>query len=66
MREGKCEWCKASFRSSQFWFKMMRTDFPTLCGDCRKLRREKWRSELEKEEEKKELEKKKEEKKEDM
>lgn len=43
MRDGKCEWCSASFRSSEFWFKMMRTDFPTLCGDCRKKRREMWR-----------------------
>lgn len=49
MRKGNCEWCNTSFNSSEYWFKMMRTDFPTLCGDCRKKRREKWRKELEQE-----------------
>jgi|JI61114BRNA_FD_contig_71_1253803_length_2662_multi_2_in_0_out_0_1 hypothetical protein len=43
LRKGKCEWCSTTFSSSEYWFKMMRTDFPTLCGECRKARREKWR-----------------------
>jgi len=47
MKEGKCIDCGKKFRSSEYWFKMKRTDFPVRCGECRKARRDRMRKELE-------------------
>ena len=46
---GNCIDCKSSFRSSEYWFKMKRTDFPVRCSRCRLENRNKLRMELEKE-----------------
>jgi hypothetical protein len=46
MKEGTCIDCKAPFRSSEFWFKMKRTDFPVRCSPCRLLLRNKMRQSL--------------------
>mmetsp|Transcript_41174 Transcript_41174/g.43066 ORF Transcript_41174/g.43066 Transcript_41174/m.43066 type:complete len:800 (-) Transcript_41174:61-2460(-) len=43
---GVCEDCHGNFESSEYWFKMKRTDFPTRCQECRRKRRDKLRSEL--------------------
>lgn len=50
MKKGNCEWCNTGFSSSEYWFQMMRTDFPTLCGECRRKRRENMRKDLEEKE----------------
>jgi hypothetical protein len=49
MKEAFCknEDCKKKFSSSTYWFMMKRTDFPELCGDCRRKRRDKMRKEQE-------------------
>ena len=39
MKKANCKWCKKEFVSSEYWFKMKRTDFPILCQDCRKIKR---------------------------
>jgi Alpha-kinase family len=46
MKEGKCATCGSSFRSSEYWFNMKRTEFPTLCSKCRLERRNKMREDL--------------------
>eukprot|EP00825_Cyclidium_porcatum_P036758 TRINITY_DN3946_c0_g1_i1.p1 TRINITY_DN3946_c0_g1~~TRINITY_DN3946_c0_g1_i1.p1 ORF type:complete len:575 (-),score=85.89 TRINITY_DN3946_c0_g1_i1:473-2197(-) len=48
MKDGKCCDCGKSFRSSEYWFLMKRTDFPVRCSDCRRKLREKKRQDLEK------------------
>jgi hypothetical protein len=48
MEKGWCEVCGNGFKSSAYWFKMKRTDFPVKCGGCRKEAREKMRDNLEK------------------
>ena len=47
IKEGKCIDCGESFKSSEFWFKMKRTDFPVRCQKCRLENRNKLRKELE-------------------
>ncbi len=44
MINAKCVKCTGSFKSSEYWFKMKRTDFPELCGPCRRERRDKMRN----------------------
>jgi vacuole morphology and inheritance protein 14 len=48
MKEGVCvnNSCGERFRSSEYWFKMKRTDFPDLCSKCRAERRDRMRNEL--------------------
>ncbi|KAL4478423.1 hypothetical protein ABPG74_006658 [Tetrahymena malaccensis] len=46
LKSASCTSCKTTFKSSTYWFLMKRTDFPELCGPCRKLRRERMRAEL--------------------
>lgn len=43
MKEGKCIDCSSTFRSSEYWFKMKRTDFPVRCSKCRLENRNKLR-----------------------
>ena len=47
MKDGICIDCKATFRSSEYWFKMKRTDFPVRCQKCRLENRNRLRKELE-------------------
>lgn len=49
IKEGVCVDCGAKFKSSEFWFKMKRTDFPVKCQNCRLINRNKLRKELERE-----------------
>ncbi|KAL4471762.1 hypothetical protein ABPG74_008655 [Tetrahymena malaccensis] len=46
LKQAYCTSCNAQFKSSTYWFLMKRTDFPELCGPCRKKRRERLRAEL--------------------
>ncbi len=50
MKDGRCanSHCGKRFASSEYWFKMKRTDFPELCSKCRAERRDKMREELNK------------------
>ena len=36
-KEGVCQipTCLKNFKSSAYWFKMKKTDFPTMCSKCR-------------------------------
>ena len=47
MQPGTCIDCSSSFRSSEYWFKMKRTDFPVRCSKCRLENRNKMRKDLE-------------------
>jgi vacuole morphology and inheritance protein 14 len=47
-KEAKCVDCRSTFRSSEYWFKMKRTDFPVRCGPCRLENRNRMRKENDK------------------
>jgi hypothetical protein len=47
MKSAQCEKCRATFKSSAYWFLRKKTDFPTLCSACRLERRERMRTALE-------------------
>lgn len=46
MKPGKCIDCGGNFNSSEYWFKMKRSDFPIRCSKCRLKRRDLLRSQL--------------------
>lgn len=46
VRSEKCIDCKSAFQSSEYWFRMKRTDFPVRCSKCRLENRNKLRSQL--------------------
>jgi len=47
MKQGVCCMCQATFKSSVYWFRMKKTDFPDKCSGCRLKNRERMRKELE-------------------
>ena len=46
MKAARCTICLKEFKSSTFWFLMMKCDFPTTCSACRLSDRKKQRDEL--------------------
>ena len=46
MKAAQCTICLKEFKSSTFWFQMMKCDFPTTCSGCRLSDRKKLRDEL--------------------
>ena len=44
-KQGICIDCNSSFRSSEYWFMMKRTDFPVRCSKCRLENRNRMRKE---------------------
>ena len=46
MKAAHCTICLKGFKSSAFWFQMMKCDFPTTCSGCRLSDRKKLRDEL--------------------
>jgi len=47
IKGGKCIDCQAAFKSSEYWFRMKRTDFPIRCSACRLANRNRMRKENE-------------------
>ena len=46
MKAAQCTICLKEFKSSAFWFQMMKCDFPATCSGCRLSDRKKLRDDL--------------------